>query len=150
MKMDLTDTGSVEKFVASVPNKDTNKLWDDLKTKLVSLRDKFVPKKTTSDSRRIPINKDLQNAIRKKHSAHRRWMATRDRNDSEQKRLEHSKSRNKVSKLMRQAKRHFEKDLAMKCKINPKAFWGHVRRKLKTRSGVAPLLQDIRDEKWMK
>ena len=155
MKKDLTETEWTENFTLSVTSKNTNELWNDLKTKLNTLRDKFVPVKMISDKSTwkegsFPINKDVQNAIRKKHSTHRRWMATRNRNDAEQKRIEYAKARNKVSKLMRKAKRNFEKDIATKCKTNPKTFWSHVRRKLKTRSGVAPLLEDTRDKSSMK
>ena len=111
---------------------------------------KRISDKSTWKEGSFPINKDVQNAIRKKHSTHRRWMATRNRNDAEQKRIEYAKARNKVSKLMRKAKRNFEKDIATKCKTNPKTFWSHVRRKLKTRSGIVHLLEDTRDKSSMK
>ena len=38
----------------------------------------------------------------------------------------------------------------MKAKTEPKAFWGHTRRKLKTKTGVAPLLSDHKDSSSMK
>ena len=38
----------------------------------------------------------------------------------------------------------------MKAKTEPKAFWGHTRRKLKTKTGVAPLLSDPKDSSSMK
>ena len=70
--------------------------------------------------------------------------------DGNKKRMEYNTARNKVSKLLRQAKRRFEKELASKCKINPKAFWGHVRHKLKTRSGISPLLENVEDKTSLK
>ena len=48
---------------------------------------------------------------------------------------------------MRISKRKFESQIASNCKINPKPFWVHVRRKLKTKTGVSPLLKDIKDKK---
>ena len=55
-----------------------------------------------------------------------------------------------VKTMMRQYKRRFEKDIARKSKISPKAFCAHVRRRLKTRSGVAPLLENVKDKASMK
>ena len=54
-------------------------------------------------------------------------------------------ARNNVKKLMRQTKRAYEKKIALGSKENPKAFWAHVRQKLKTKPGVAPLLSDNLD-----
>ena len=54
------------------------------------------------------------------------------------------------TKLMRQAKRKFESDVADKAKTNPKAFWCHVNSKLKTKVGVSPLLEEENDKKSMK
>ena len=47
---------------------------------------------------------------------------------------------------MQKTKRKFERDIASKSKDNPKAFWSFIRSKLKTKSGVAPLLSDENDE----
>ena len=44
------------------------------------------------------------------------------------------------------AKKKFEKEIAMNSKKNPKAFWAHVRRSLKTKTGIAPLLKDNNDK----
>ena len=65
-------------------------------------------------------------------------------------RLEYTKARNMVSKLMRQSKRKFESEVAKKSNTNPKAFWRHVNGKLKTRVGVSPLLEDENDKESMK
>ena len=46
---------------------------------------------------------------------------------------------------MRQAKKTHEKNICLRAKENPKLFWAHVRQKLKTKAGVAPLLADKND-----
>ena len=51
---------------------------------------------------------------------------------------------------MRQAKRRFEREIAQKSKNNTKAFWSHIRNRLKTKPGVAPLLQNKDDKNSMK
>ena len=38
----------------------------------------------------------------------------------------------------------------LRAKTEPKAFWGHTRRKLKTKTGVAPLLSNPKDSNSMK
>ena len=57
----------------------------------------------------------------------------------------YTKACNKVKCLMRQAKKIYEKGICMKSKSNAKAFWSHVRQKLKTKSSVAPLLENNKD-----
>ena len=54
-------------------------------------------------------------------------------------------ARNNVTRLMRKAKREFAKGICLKPKSNPKSFWWYVRHKLKTKTGVAPLLEDNKD-----
>ena len=39
----------------------------------------------------------------------------------------------------------FEKVVASNSKTNPKDFWKYVRKKMKTKSGVSPLLADKKD-----
>ena len=51
---------------------------------------------------------------------------------------------------MRQTKRLFEKNICQDVKDRPKSFWWYVRHKLKTKSGVAPLLEDINNRDSMK
>ena len=94
----------------------------------------------------IPNNKKLQEAIRDKHASHRRWITAKHHGDAEAARLTYAKIRNKVKNMMRQAKREFEKSVADKSRTNPKAFWSYIRRRLKTKSGVAPLLENNNDK----
>ena len=44
------------------------------------------------------------------------------------------------------SKREFERNIGIQSKSNQKIFWSHVRSKLKTKTGVVPLLQDEKDE----
>ena len=70
--------------------------------------------------------------------------------DSESSRLEYTKARNKVRTMVRGAKQEFEKGITAQAKINPKKFWSHTRRNLKTKSGVAPLLANVEDNDSLK
>ena len=48
--------------------------------------------------------------------------------------------------MFRQARKRYEKNISNKSKENPKLFWAHVRQKLKTKTGVAPLLENNADK----
>ena len=156
MRRNIKDSNWVEKFVSSGNGKSVEELWNSLKSKLQHLRDNFVPKTKISgkpsweEKGNIPISKFLQEAIRNKHAKHRQWITIKKRGDANIARLNYNKARNKVSRMMRQAKRKLEKDIALKSKQNPKAFWSYIRRCMKTKTGVAPLLEDKTDKTTVK
>ena len=148
----LAETGWEEEYIKSDGDKPIEDLWCSLKLKLLDLRNQFVPKITTSgkpswsEKGTFPVNKQLQEAIRQRHIQHRRWMSKKGRIDADVARLSYTRIRNKVNTMIRQTKRKFEKDVALKSKSNPKAFWSHIRRRLKTKTGVAPLLENNNDK----
>ena len=63
---------------------------------------------------------------------------------------QYTMARNKVTTLLRKAKRRFERGIALEAKSNPKGFWSHTRRYLKPKSGVTSLLADPKDKDSMK
>ena len=65
-------------------------------------------------------------------------------------RLKYTKLRNKAKTLLRKSKRYFEKGIAQRSKSNPKSFWSHTRRKLKTKCSVALLLEDVKNKSSLK
>ena len=77
-------------------------------------------------------------------------MCEKKRGNADLSRLEYTKARNKVTKLIRKAKRTFEGDVAEKALTNPKAFWCHVNSKLKSKVGVSPLLENEDDKESIK
>ena len=148
----LAETGWEEEYIKSGGDKTIEDLWCSLKLKLLDLRNQFVPKITTSgkpswsEKGTFPVNKQLQDAIRQKLIQHRGWMSKKGCIDADVARLSYTRIRNKVNTMIRQTKRKFEKDVALKSKSNPKAFWSHIRRRLKTKTGVAPLLENNNDK----
>ena len=146
----LAETKWEEECLILCCGRNKDELWNHLKLKIYDLRDQFVPKTTISGkpswntNGSIPIVKPVHEAIRQK-TPHRRWMSTKNRTDGETTRLEYTRARNNVTRLMRKAKREFEKGICFKSKSNPKSFWWHVRHKLKTTTGVASLLEDNKD-----
>ena len=55
-------------------------------------------------------------------------------------------ARNRVNRLMTQARRRYEQDICSKSKTKPKVFWSHVRGKMKSASGVSSLLESPDDK----
>ena len=157
MRDRLTRDNWLEDFIASSTGKSPEQLWESLKSMLNEMRDSFVPKKIFNSSPRwkniagFPIDPGTRKAIKEKHSLHRKWIASqRSTTHSEDARLQFRKASNKAKRMIRQCKRKYEALIAEESKTNPKPFWAHVRGKLKTKEGVAPLLQDPKDKSSMK
>ena len=97
MRRDLVNTNWQEQFIVSGKDMSIEDIWNTLKSKLLDLRDKFVPKQNCSgkpswkEMGSFPINKPLQDAIRNKHSTHRHWMSTRSCGDVEVARLQYTR-----------------------------------------------------------
>ena len=88
-------------------------------------------------------------AIRNKSKLHRRWISSKNVlnvSDAENVRQAYAKARHKIKAMIRKSKREFERNIGIQSKCNPKIFWSHVRSKLTTKTGVAPLLQYEKDE----
>ena len=87
----------------------------------------------------------LRDAIRNKTKPNRQWISSKNVLNAsvvENVRQAYTKDRNKVKAMIRKSKREFERNIG----IPSKMFWSHVPSKLKTKTGVAPLLQDEKDE----
>ena len=97
----------------------------------------------------MPINHVLCYAIPNKSKLLRRWISAKkvlNISDAENVQQAYTKARNKFKAMIRKSKREFERNIGIQPKNNPKIFWSHVRSKLKTKTGVPPLLQDEKDE----
>ena len=158
MRQSLTNSGWVSEFknLKETAGTTTEQLWTSLKTKMSDLRKEFVPlispssNPTWIDKGSIPVDKKTREAIHDKEKKHRLWISGKKKGCVETARSSYTRSRNKVKTLLRKARRRFERDIAQKAKTNPKAFWGHTRRSLKTKAGIAPLLSDPKDKESMK
>ena len=158
MRESLIHSGWVDEYNA-ISNKQSctpEELWASMKKKLSELTTEFVPLVTPSskpswtDKGTIPIDKKARDAIHEKEKAHRQWILANKRKSVDASRSQYTRARNKVKTLLRKAKRRFERNIALQAKTNPKAFWGHTRRSLKTKAGVAPLLADPKDKESTK
>ena len=151
MREALEQSNWLNEFKALAVKKDIEILWDNMKGKLKDLRGKFVPRKNTSPltwklKNQCPLRKVTRDAIKEKSKMHRKMMAAFTAVDYQQTQLKYSKARNKVKSLVRKDKRDLERKIAQEAKTKPKLFWSHTRRKLRTKVGVAPLLENKTDK----
>ena len=156
MRKHLEDDGWREKFVATAKDKSVEEMWDSIKSMIMDMRGSFVPEKECAcapkwkDIGGFPVNSAAKEAIKEKHAAHRNWMNSLRHGDPITARERFRKASNKTKRLIRKCKRQFESSIAESSKTNPKPFWAHVRGRLKTKEGIAPLLQDPNDKSSMK
>ena len=128
MRNHLAETKWEEEYLILGCGRNKDELWNHLKLKIYDLRDQFAPKTTISGKPswntdgNIPIAKPVQEAIRQK-TPHRRWMSAKNRTDGETARLEYTRARNNVTRLMRKAKREFEKGICLKSKSLSGGIW---------------------------
>ena len=83
--------------------------------------------------------------MRNKSKLHRRWISSKNLlnvSDAENVRQAYTKARKKVKAMICKSKREFESIIGIQSNSDPKIFWSHVCSKLKTKTGMAPLLQD--------
>ena len=154
MKNHLTAKNWREDFKNSSNNKPAEELWQHFKKEVLNLRNKYVPLKEVGNQfwkrkGKIPIGKDLQNEIKQKRSLHRNWVRSSPANRDHH-RAKYIVARNRVNRMMTQANRAYEKSICDRSKEKPKLFWSHVRSKMKSSCGVAPLLENPDDKSSLK
>ena len=129
-------------------------LWQQFKEDILSIRNRFVPKKEVGSpfwkrKGEIPITTALQNKIKEKRRLHRRWLKS-SQAERQENRIKYVTVRNEVNQMMKQARRSYQRNICGKSKDNPKVFWSHVRSKLNSVGGVAPLLESKKDKTSLK
>ena len=145
MREELTQERWSLNFVQAHKENNIDDLWRHFKSKLHTLKEKFV--KLSSNSTKswgkgtFPLNQETRKLMKLKNKLHRKWMNSR-LTECQTAKDNYFKIRNKVKSAVRKAKRNYEKDIANDAKIRPKRFWHHARSKLKTVGGISPLLEN--------
>ena len=131
MRNNLILTNWADNVLTSECSNSVEDMWLSFKSKIYELRNRCVPKTTVTGKPswnkkgRIPVGKPLQEAIRQKHARHRRWMSAKKKTNDKTARLEYTKARNKVKRMMRQANKSYEKEICLKSKSSPRPS-GHM------------------------
>ena len=150
MRMELLESNWCAGFAAGAKSRTCEENWPLWKAKIIDLKKTYVPIRKAPNKPQwkkgvVPISQETKAAILNKKKSHRRWMSKRHADDSAEARKSYTKASNKVKKLLRKAKKAFEKGIAEEAKTNPKKFWLHARKKLSTKTGIAPLLENPSD-----
>ena len=155
MRDELIKSNWSNEFVASGQKLNVEELWQKLKSKLHVLRSNYVPKsavsgKLTWKKGSFPLDEVTRESIKTKNKKHRLWMNVTTHEERKSAQQEYTKARNRANSLLRKAKRSYERGIANDSKTIPKRFWYHARRKLKTKSGISPLLENVSDKESLK
>jgi len=113
--------------------------WEFLKTKIHLSMEKNIPKTKTKPNKVLKplwMSNKTARIIKKKHAMYKRYLKTKEGLDYKK----YITIRNLCNKLIKKAKREYEKKVAKNCKTNSKSFWRYVNNKIKTSSGVSPLI----------
>lgn len=110
--------------------------WTLFKTKLHQSMNECIPTKTRrADNKPLWMNRNIMRQIRKKRRLWNWYKTTKDHAEYEAY-LDVQKT---VAKVIRSAKKKFERKLAKNYKKNPRQFYSHLNAHTKSRSQVGPL-----------
>ena len=128
------------------PNKqhlEINHQWKHIKESIQTTQKNNTPTINTTRSQKwktlgsIPLDSEVTAEIRRKHRLWQRYYETK----SVEKYEIYKQQRNKVTRLLENSQRHHEEDLSKEAKNNPKKLWKYIKSKLKTKTGISPLLK---------
>ena len=119
-------------------NKSVQECWDVFKAKIEELVEKYIPMSNPRDFNEPWMNDALLGKWKKKYHAWKRYTAGK----SYRKYEEYKREANALRKMIRQAKRTYEKKLAKGIRHNKRGFFKYVNSKLTVR----PEITEMQDE----
>ena len=125
---------------------DINNNWKIFRIKINEIENKHIPIvkiKGGKKGNQIPLNKDILLKIKEKKSLSRKLENSHDKTI----RVKYNRIRNQVLKLVRKAKKNYERSLSEEAKINPKRIWQYINSKSKSKQGIGDLFIDPNNPK---
>lgn len=105
-----------------------NNMWCNFKNIIKGLEEKYVPSfKITNKNTKVPLDNDILELIREKNKLSKKFVKTKD----PEIRKRYNRTRNKVIKLVRKARKNYEENLAREAKTNPKKVGNTLTQKVK-------------------
>ena len=117
---------------------DVENIWLRIKKTIIDSMNRNIPKVSTKLSKtKKPdwMTGAVRNSVKKKHALFQRYLKSKASYDYQR----YIKCRNECNSIIKKAKRQYEKDIALKCKDNPKQFWRYVKNKTKSLTSISPL-----------
>ena len=122
MRNHLDNCEWAREYTELAKEKTVEEMWELMKTKLLYLRNQFIPRQTISgkpswkDKGTYPVSKSTREAMLNKNKTHRQWMSARRHGEADFARHLYNKARNKLKSMLRRDKRLFEKRIATESK----------------------------------
>ena len=122
--------------------------WAKVHSKIIELEDKYVPtiKVKCDKNHNFPLDTETRDMIKQKNALAHKFVRTKD----PEIRKKYNRVRNKTAKLVKRARKKYERNIADEVKGNPKKFWQYINSKSKIKQGVQELCSDWKDEKSQK
>ena len=113
-------------------------MWDNFNCIMQDAIKRFVPLSTDSCKKKKPLwmTRDVLRNIKRKHKLWKKWRQGNDDIAYTQ----YRKQANKASKVVKLAKRAFEKKIAKNIKNDSKSFYSYARSKSRVKTSVGPLI----------
>ena len=111
--------------------------WETVKNRILEAMERNIPKVETGKKNVKPkwFNGKVKKSVRRKYCLYMRYL----RSDAAYDYWRYIEARNTCNRVIKQAKRDYERKISEECKTNPKRFWQYVQSKTKSRSGISPL-----------
>ena len=110
--------------------------WNKFKEEYTRATEDHIPLKKQKKKSKPPwLRAGVKRSVKKKCKAFQKYKKTKRYKDYQ----EHTKQRDKIKKLIRQAQANYEKRLMKEFKNKPKAFYSYVRSKQNVKVGVSQL-----------
>ena len=153
MRQNLKQSDSLKSLASTDNQMQVKGLWKEFKDILITYRNKFVPRKNVGKPSwkwSVPLSENLRNKIKEKRRLYKKWSRARSTQNQSKYRSKYVKIRNEVKREVIQEKKDFERDICNRSSENPKVFWSYLRSHLKTKTGIAPLLENVKDKTSLK
>jgi hypothetical protein len=135
MKNDLAGTD----WSATLHGKSADEMWTTFRSRLDELRKKYVPTRVMRNRQRpLWMTKEILQAINRKR---RLWKEAKKGRNREQ----YEEADTRVQKLIRNAKRNYEKRLATGNGGNNRSFYSYVKQRTKSRPSIGPLRNEKKE-----
>lgn len=117
---------------------DVDSTWNTIRDVVVEIMEVCIPKVKSINGARVKprwMTQTVAKSVKKKHSLYKRFLCTKRGRDYEKYKV----TRNKCSKLIKRARKDYEKNIADGCKKSPKLFWKYVQERAKSNAGISAL-----------
>ena len=129
-------------------NLDINEGWNLIKNRICDGMIKFIPTVTLKNNKEFKpkwINNKVKRCLQKKYTYYLKYLfylihnCTTDGVTCGKHYEEYVKYRNIANSEKRKSRKHYENNIAEKCKTDPKKFWKYVNTLMKVKNGISKL-----------